>query len=548
MPHFSQENSPLKVFTPLPEGTLLATRLSGWERLGDSFEFTVSLLSAQGGSDSFSDLLGKNAAVSVTLPGGSVRHYHGEIWCFRQGNSDNDFRHHTLVLRPRLARLGLTRQSRIFQNQTALEILKVVLEPVGGADFQVRGQPPSRNYCTQYRETDLEFFLRLCFEEGIVHYWQHSADGHRLVLTDRSNQGPSLGKVEYDQTVGGSTNQPALRSWELAQTLGTTAVDLQDSHFQLFGQKLAAGANGPEAVVAGRQSLRPSGSLAAWQEDAGSGARYFDGVNSSGAGDGQALSQIYPAQDRQAQIMARAAASGSVRALAEGDCCQLAPGNSFHLIRHPDQDGLWLVVAATHTLTVQGRFWAGESSNVRCEVAVEAAPFELLQAPWPPRPRPHVGGVLTAIVIGPAGQELFVDSYGRIQVRFSWDRAEALSSCWVRVAQVWAGNTWGAAFWPRVGHEVVVAFEDGDPDRPLVVGSVYNAANMPPFPLPASKYIAGWKSLTEGGDPSKNSHQILMGDEKGSEAVLIHSESVCMIHQEKEQFSYRPSVSINLQG
>ena len=141
-----------------------------------------------------------------------------------------------------------------------------------------------------------------------------------------------------------------------------------------------------------------------------------------------------------------------------------------------------------------------------------------------------------------------IDPFGRVQVRFWWDAAESTTSCWVRVAQVWAGNSWGACFWPRVGHEVVVSFEDGDPDRPLIVGSVYNSTNMPPYPLPANQYIAGWKSLTEGGDPSKNYHQILISDEKGAEVVHIHAESSFIVNQESIKISSRPSFSVDQQG
>ena len=156
--------------------------------------------------------------------------------------------------------------------------------------------------------------------------------------------------------------------------------------------------------------------------------------------------------------------------------------------------------------------------------------------------------MLTAIVIGPANSEMNLDQYGRVQVRFWWDREDSTTSCWIRVAQSWAGNRWGACFWPRVGHEVVVSFENGDPDRPIIVGSVYNSVNMPPYSLPSNQYIAGWKSLTEGGDPTKNFHQILMSDEKGAEVVHIHAESVFIAHQENQQCSMRPQFDASFQG
>ncbi len=550
MAYFSQDDSPLKLFTPLEAGTLVATRLSGWERLGDSFEFTVDLLAPPDAGIGFDKLLGKTASVSVSLPGKLTRYYHGIIWDFSQGDTDDVAGHYTLMLRPRLALLGLTRQSRIFQGMSAVAILREVLKPVGGGEFHISSSPPIRDTCAQYRETDLEFFLRLCGEEGIIHYWRHDSADHQLVLTDNSPVAPALGEVEYDQTRGGNPSGCRIHAWKMTQSLSTTAVGLLDSHFQLFNQKLEGSANGPNKIMAGKLSLTPTGGpVTPWQEDQLSAARYFDGVNPSGGTESSALSHIYSAQERQSRILALAAASGSVRARLLGNCCHLAPGHAFALAHHPTQSGPWLVVEARHTVSVEGRFWLGEANQLRCEVTAEAAPVSLRQLPWPPRPRPRVGGVQTAVVIGPSGQEMFTDPYGRVQVRFFWDRAEVVqTSCWLRVAQVWAGNSWGACFWPRVGHEVVVSFEDGDPDRPLITGSVYNAANMPPFIMPDNQFLAGWKSLTEGGDPSKNFHHILMSDEKDSEVVLIHAESTFISHQESAQITMRPIQQIHFQG
>jgi type VI secretion system secreted protein VgrG len=135
-----------------------------------------------------------------------------------------------MVLKPRLARLALTRQSRVFQNQTSVDVLKEVLTPVGGADFQIAGAPPIRDYCAQYRETDLDFFLRICSEEGFTHYWKHSQDNHELVVTDNSPNAPSLGEITYDQTVGGTAGRPFIRSWKMTQRMNTTQVALLDSH------------------------------------------------------------------------------------------------------------------------------------------------------------------------------------------------------------------------------------------------------------------------------------------------------------------------------
>ncbi|MEI6537549.1 MAG: type VI secretion system tip protein TssI/VgrG, partial [Verrucomicrobiaceae bacterium] len=211
----------------------------------------------------------------------------------------------------------------------------------------------------------------------------------------------------------------------------------------------------------------------------------------------------------------------------------------------------WLAVAVEHTVTVEGKYWTGESAGLRLEARIAAAPRGLAQVPWPLKAKPKVSGVETAIVTGPTGQETFVDPYGRVKVRFWFSHAnlsEAGSSCWVRVAQIWAGKSYGAAFWPRVGHEVVVSFEGGDPDKPLITGSVYNGTNMPPFELPEQVYVSGFKSQIEDGDPSRHYHLILMGDEKDEQAVLIHSEGMLITQQESDQISKRPGFEVTLNG
>ena len=569
---FSQENAALRVFTPLPEHTVLATRLTGWERLGDSFEFTLDLVAERGVAVALDQLLGQEVRAEVRLVDDSLRHYHGIVWKASEIDTDDQFEHYEVVLKPRLARLGLVKRSRIFQNQTALDIIRQLLEPVGGADFEVHYPVPNRTYCTQYHETDLEFFLRLCGEEGISHYWHHGeprvqpqkrgaeqpppAPGqevhdHRLVLTDNTTLGHSVGRIEYDQTVGRSTQRPVIRSWRLDQSMAPTTCDIHGDHFQLFGQQLGTRAHGPSTIEAGKLHLKPGNAQGSWSEDALSASRYFDGINPSGAADGQALSQIHEAQERRARILATGAAAGSVRAQGMGDCCQVMPGHAFHLVHHRRQEGDWLAVAVEHTVAVEGKYWLGESAGLRLEARIAAAPLSLQQAPWPPRPRPRIAVMETAVVTGPTGQETFVDQYGRVKVRFWFDPnspEDAGSSCWMRVAQVWAGKGYGAVFWPRVGHEVVVSFEGGDPDKPLITGSVYNGTNMPPFELPEQVYVSGFKSQIEDGDPSRHYHLILMGDEKDEQAVLIHSEGMFIAQQESDQISKRPGFEVTLNG
>jgi type VI secretion system secreted protein VgrG len=219
MSGFSQNNSPLRLHTPLPENTLLPVRLSAREKLGEPFSFLVEMVSSKGAVIPFDQLIGHSASVAATLPGAVERHFHGEIWSFSSGISDAIFDHHTLELRPRLSKLGLARRSRVFQEKTAVEILTILAREAGeDVTSHLRWAQPVRLCCTQYRETDLEFFFRLCSESGIVAYWVHTASDHCLFLTDStSHYHKELGFIPYDTTKGARSELPRADSWRLTQ-------------------------------------------------------------------------------------------------------------------------------------------------------------------------------------------------------------------------------------------------------------------------------------------------------------------------------------------
>ncbi len=553
MTEFSQANSPLQVFTPLPENTLLATRLVGREAMGDTFEFTVSLIAQLGTPIDFSQLIGQFAYAVVSLPGGASRTYHGMIWEFWQDDSDGVFDHYTMVLRPRTTRLGLVKRSRVFQNQSATQIFSELLAPLetpeGWATQMFVLPLPSRVYCTQYRETDLQFLRRLCSESGVTYYWIHRSGNHCINLSDNTTiNAPDLGPIPYQRQASGTLEETGIRSWRLRQRQSVTSAQVVGSQFEVFNQELQSTTSGPAAITAGSVPLKPFGFPSPWQEDELSASRFFDSVTASGASNPDAITNIYSSQPKQSTIAAFACASNSVRAFAVGDCCQLTPGHSFTLTGHPNQSGQWVVVSVEHTVEMEGRYWAGEASALKTEARAECAPLSLQQHIWPLVPKPKIGGVLTGIVIGPENNEIFLDQYGRVQVRFWWDRDNSTTSCWIRVAQVWAGQGYGAFFWPRVGHEVVVSFENGDPDRPIIVGSVYNNTNSVPVPMPQSSYLSGVKSKTEGGDVTKNFHTMILSDEMNAAVIYVHAETHMLVHQEQTQVNNHHGRSITFEG
>ena len=552
MADYSQDGSQLQLLIPLPPGSLLPTRLSGTETLGGSYSFTIDAVAPRGTVVPYAALLGMPASARVLTPGGLDRFYSGIVWALGKTGADDTFDYYQLELRPALDRLALTRRTRIFQDMTGLQIIDKVLEPIGGATQLLTGVSAPRSYCVQYRETDLEFFLRLCSEEGILHYWIHLPLVHTLMLTDNTTLTSPLLTVPYDPSMGGTQDDgPRLHSWGFRQELAPSSVEMLDSHFQLAGTRLQAKGVPPMFIVAGGQPLRFPEAPGPWEADGQSPVRHIDGIGPSG------LPSLIPPvagiletmQGAVAKNLAGGAVSGSVKGHGVGSCPQLAPGLGFILQEMGAEGGPHVVTAVEHEVELAGRYGANETPGAAKVVTrVTAAPQMLPLAPWPPRTKPNVGGVHTAEVVGPVAAEVNLDPHGRVRVKFPWDREEGASGTWIRVAQCWAGSGYGAVFWPRVGHEVVVAFEGGDPDRPIIVGSVYNSKNAPPYPMPASAYVSGFKSCTKGGNPIGNFHNIVMDDETNPAVVRIHSEGYVLTTQEVDSTNIRKKFNLTITG
>ena len=551
MADYSQADSQLQLLLPLPPDTLLPTRLSGQEKLGGSFNFTIEAVTQKNTPIPFAVLLGMPGSARVLTPGGLDRYFSGIIWALSKTGSDDTFDHYQITLRPKLDTLALTKRTRLFQDMTGLQIIEKILEPVGGATTLFAGISAPRAYCTQYRETDLEFFLRLCSEEGILHYWLHLPLIHTLILTSNTTLTVPLQSIPYDTSEGGTQDDGGrFHSWAFEQEPAPSSVSMADSHFQLAGMRLEATGSPPPFIVGGGQPLRFPDAPGPWEEDGHSPARFMDGVSASG------LPNLIPPiagvlevmQSAVAKNLANGAVAGSVRGRGIGRCPQLAPGLGFILTEMGTEGGPHVVTEVEHSVELPGRYGTGATGEVTVETRVTAAPQLLPLAPWPPRPKPMVGGVFTAEVMGSPGQEVNLDLHGRVRVRFWWDRDEGAAGTWVRVAQCWAGNGYGAVFWPRVGNEVVVAFEGGDPDRPMIVGSVYNSKNAPPYPMPLSAYISGFKSCTERGNPLENFHNILMKDGSADKNIAIHAEGWVATTQEVENISIRPKFDLTITG
>jgi len=368
---------------------------------------------------------------------------------------------------------------------------------------------------------------------------------------DTTQTAPALDLPLIDSTSGTQNQGPRLGSWSFGQELAPSSVEMADTHFQLAGISLRGRGTPPDQFEAEHRSIRFPAAPGAWEEDALSPARFADGVGPSGSPSLEVpmVGSLEASQARVARKLAEGAVAGAVSAMGEGVCPVLSPGLGFNIVDLHGPPRPMLATRVEHEVELKGRYEAvATPGTARVATRLTAAPMALPQAPWPTRPRPNVGGVHTAVVTGPRGAEVCLDPHGRVRVRFGWDREDGASGTWIRVAQCWAGNGYGAVFWPRVGHEVVVAFEGGDPDRPIIIGSVYNSANAPPFPMPASAYISGFKTCTKNGSASSNFHNIVMNDSANPPVVGIHSEGYVTTTQEKDSTRIHTRFDLTISG
>jgi type VI secretion system secreted protein VgrG len=559
MPDASPDR-PLQATTPLGPDAVLLAGFRGREAVSELFAFDLDLLAPLGGPPvAFDALLGRPVTAAVRLPDGQFRQVNGIVTELRQTGRDLQFTQLTATVRPAWWPATLRVNSRIYQQVTAPDILKAVLSPFGQVEFQLTAGYPSRDFTCQYQETDWAFASRIMEEEGIFYYFRHAADGHTLVLADAPATLPAVpgpGNIRYD-IEGGPGVEREVRCWRWvkAQQMCPTGVTVWDSHLELFGQTLAAQAAAPAFATAGTVTHRPAPPTAPAVPvylHNGDYAKRYDGVGPGGGDRSYTLQGVFADAQRTARLRAEAYAAPSIRLTGETNAAHLVPGHTFALTDHFDGDGRYIVTAVEHTAVYRGTFRAGQPDpafDYRNEIT--ASPPDLTPRPERRTPRPKVGGPLTAIVVGPAGAELFVDRYGRIKVQFFWDREgqhDSGSSCWVRCSQAWAGKTWGAFFWPRVGMEVVVHFEDGDIDRPIITGCVYNATNMPPTILPEEGTVGGFKSCIFGGDPAVNFNAIYIHDRPGVEYIQVHSERSESQHSEQGKYHYTGGMTFSIQG
>lgn len=516
---FDQASRSLNIQSPLGENTIVLTRFHGQEELSRLFRFQLDLLS-EDNAITPTDIVGKDVTFSLRYDNGERRYFHGFVQRFVAGDEDvNGIRGYQAVVVPWLWFLTQTYDCRIFQEMTVVQIIEQIFQDLGFSDFEFNtvGNHPEREYCVQYRETDFDFVSRLLEEEGIYYYFKHEDGKHMLVLSD-SPAGYATAdeaSVEYPPSdLASHVVKPHIQSWEHAYEFRTGKFAHTDYNFKTPKSKLLVSEN----------------TLMKYQ-----GVKQYEWYDYPGEypdkGVGTPLARV-----RMEELeLENDTVNGS------STCQSFSPGYQFTLSKHrsASEEGNKFVVKRVLHDAQEGGYGTSDATGT-CEYRNHFVCFPANASFRPARitPRPLVRGPQTAVVVGPAGAEIYTDEFSRVKVQFFWDREgkkDEKSSCWIRVSQNWAGQNWGFVCIPRIGQEVIVGFLEGDPDQPIIIGRVYNADQMPPYDLPANMTQSGIKSRSSKGGGTANFNEIRFEDKKGSEQLFIHAEKNQDIEVENDE-------------
>lgn len=495
MPRYTQADRPLRVDTVLDEDVLLLQAFSGRESMSEPYHFTVELLS-EDPAVAAADLLRSPMLLTLFTPTGEPRFIHGLVKSFTELHRREDFTHYRAELVPWTWFLSLTRGCRIFQEMDVLDIVEQVFGDLGFSDYEIRctRSYEEREYCVQYRESCLSFVHRLLEEEGIFYFFEHGESAHTMVITDANTSFQPCPHQQSARMAGEATpNEDVVTAVERQHAVHEGAVTLSDY-----------------------DPLQPRLNLMhmALTEEGEEIYDYPGGFTDLDRAERYAVLQL---EERELQALVLKG---------ESTCRAFTTGFRFELRGHhrSDTNAEYVLTSVRHS-AIAGDYRSWETAELDYTNEFTAIPHDVPYRPPRKTPRPRIRGTQTALVVGPSGEEIYVDRYGRIKVQFHWDREgqkDENSSCWIRVATPWAGKGWGTISIPRIGNEVVVGFEEGDPDRPLVVGSVYNAEQVPPFGLPDAGIQMGMKSRSSPGGGGHN--EITMTDTAGEEMMNIHAQ------------------------
>ena len=490
-------------------------RLRGLEEVSRPFAHDIELLS-ENDQIALEDVLGTTLDLELVVDDRKIRHIHGHVTRFAYAGTHGSFARYRARVEPWLVLLGRTRDQRIFQQMSVVDIVEQIFGQHSGTYVsRLNAAYPARDYCVQYGETDLDFVERLLEEEGIFYFFEHAAGRHELVLIDdvaTSTAADGYAEVPFfPEDSLARRDRDHLFDWESALAICPGATVMRSYDFAKPTADLEVRERDP------RDHAAAEGEVYAFPD------RYQDTER------GRTLARI-----RLEECQAEHA-----RLIGHGTAAGLAAGGRFKLTGYPrrDQNREYFITRVAHDLladTLRSDRDTADDEPYRCRIEVQ--PLDRPYRPARRHARPLVAGPETAVVTGPAGEEIHTDEHSRVKVQFHWDRQGAKdehSSCWIRVSQAWAGPGFGAIVIPRIGQEVVVDFLHGDPDQPLITGRVYNGLAKPPYALPADKTQSGLKSNSSKGGGGSN--ELRFEDMKGSEEVYLHAEKNETIRVENDK-------------
>ena len=591
--------SPIQFWTVLGLDQPHLIEIDGRESISRPYSFTLKMRGDAIALLNIEQLVGTAAhlrihlpdsnPLSAILPSPEIRDFCGTLTQISFDGVDDNFSYYTATLKPRLSTLALNRKYRFFSQKTTKEIVTAVLP----TDFPVRWRLSSevdandacyRNYCVQYGESDLVFINRLLEEDGLFYFFEHQYDGQpddpaqqveRLVITDHidSIADAEVPIYQFDSDRGGSREATRVMQWREVRRMVPDAIDSLDRHFQRPTTLINAVKNSlvspeppptrnPPQDEAENSALGGANTAAADPVQAASKvvthypsgtARRYDAVMPGGGSKPSELDQMDAAAQRDAKIKSQRLALRRSVIHGRGNVASLMPGTVFRLLRGIIPDTYpYYVTTIRHRIRLATNVRSGLGSpqvvyqnRFRCHSRL--MPYRAPQRTI----KPSITGVVPATVVSDlssSDDQVCIDQYGRVKVVFPWQVENTDPSCWIRVSQFWAGPRWGAFFWPRVGHEVLVGFEYGDPDRPIIVGSVYNAENMPPLSLPEHKLSCGMHSCTHKGDPLNNASCVIFHDNIGAEYLQLHSETYLATSSETKNLKWSSGEEIVFKG
>lgn len=499
-----QENRLIAITTPLGDNELALYKAEINEELARPFSINVELVS-ENDNISLDDIMGQNVTIRLDTAG-DVRFFNGYITEFHQLPNNDRYSRYGATIRPWLWLMDLSENCRIFQEQSYPDIIQLIFNDLGFSDYEnkLTGTYQAQEYVVQFNESDFNFVTRLMEQEGIYYYFEHADGKHTLILADDSTTLPDSGDVEFHQQGGANdvTNIESITKWENYRKIVTGGIRLSDFDFETPSKNLEFVSTDPKtSLLSSVEKFNYPGKY----KERGKGTEY-----------------VRLLMEKENVAYETKVAKSNVRTL--------FTGSHFTLKDHhrDDQNSEYLITQFRCNLSSDE--YLSNANLDDSEVfssEFTAIPSAVVYRPQVSATKPKMVGPQTAMVVGKAGEEIWTDKYGRVKVHFHWDRygkGDEQSSCWIRVAQTWAGKNWGQIQIPRIGQEVLVDFLGGDPDRPIIVGSVYNGSTMPPYDLPANATQSGIKTRSTKGGNASNFNEIRFEDEKGSEELYMHAE------------------------